>query len=335
MAAVIGVILALLAALWFYGALRANIFAGERHVPVSEASLENVEPFSQRKRFANIGESKVAYLDEGQGEAVLLLHGCPFNSYEWKDLIPLLSKEYRVIAPDLLGLGDTVVFQDADYRLPEQVRMVLGLLDRLGVEQIHVVGHDHGGAIAQLLMKQHPERLKSVVLTNVEAYDQWPSEKERTDVELVVNPLTSPLFRLAIGVRPIQRWIYRIAVADQKTLTDEVLAAFVRPHISSGKRWTRLRRFLRWQLDREHNLETLRAVDGLRAFNKPTLLLWGGQDQNFGLDIAKRLEKDIPGVIRLEVLKESGHLPMLEQPQSYGESVLNFLESTVKMNAAA
>ncbi len=335
MITVISVAFVLLAALWFYGAIRTNIFVRERHVLASDASLKSVEPFSQHKQFADIWNAKVAYVDEGQGPAVLLLHGCPFQSYEWKDLIPLLSKEYRVIAPDLLGLGDTVVYQDADYRLPEQVRMVLGLLDHLGIEQTHVVGHDHGGAIVQLLMKQHPERLFSVVLTNVEAYDQWPSEAERTDVALAVNPVTSPLFRLAIAIKPIQKWIYRIAVADRKILTDDVLFAFVRPHTSSGRRWSRLRRFLRWQLDREHNLETLKAVDGLRVFSKPTFLLWGGQDRNFGLDIAQRLKKDIPGVVRLEVLEESAHLPMLEQPQSYGAAVLNFLNNTSKMNTTA
>ena len=212
--------------------------------------------------------------------------------------------------------------------------MVVGLLDRLGIKQTHIVGHDHGGAIAQLLMKEHPERLMSVVLTNVEAYDQWPSEEERPDVELAVNPFTSPLFRIAIAIRPIQRWLYRIAVADRNILTDDVLSAFVRPHIASGRRWTRLRRFFRWQLDRDHNRETLRAVNGLRVFSKPTLLLWGGKDVNFGLNIASRLEKDIPGVVRLEVLEKSAHLPMLEQPQSYGTAVLKFLESTKRMKAA-
>ncbi|MDA8084918.1 MAG: alpha/beta hydrolase [Nitrospiraceae bacterium] len=326
----IGIVLIAFAVLWFYGAILAGIFAGERHVVVSDTSLQGVEPFSLRKRFAAIGEAKVAYIDEGQGPAVLLLHGCPFQSYEWKDVIPLLSEKYRVIAPDLLGLGDTVVFQDADYRLPRQMEMVLGLLDHLGIKHTHVVGHDHGGAIAQMLMKHHPERLLSVVLTNVEAYDQWPSNRERADVELVVNPLTSPLFRIAITIKPLQRWIYRIAVAEQKTLTDDVLFAFVRPHISSTRRWRRLRRFLRWQLDREHNSETLRVVDGLRAFTKPTLLLWGGLDQNFDLDIARRLEKDIPGVVRLVALEKSAHLPMLEQPQLYGTSLLAFLNDTQK-----
>ena len=322
---VLGTLVFLLAVFWLYGAFRAGLFAGEKHVAVSEAFPDGVEPFSQRKRFVEIGNAKVAYIDEGQGPAILLLHGCPFQSYEWKDVIPLLSKEHHVIAPDLLGLGDTVVFQDADYRLPEQVRMIVGLLDHLKINEVNVVGHDHGGAIVQLLMKQHPERLASAVLTNVEAYDQWPSEAERMDVLLAVHPVTTPLFRLALAMKPVQRWIYRIAVVDRKTLNDEVLFAFVRQHISSARRWARLRRFLRWQLDRDHNQETVRAVDALRAFSKPTLLLWGAEDRNFGLDIARRLEEDIPGVVRLEVVEGSAHLPMLEQPGSYGTALLRFL----------
>ena len=88
----ISIIAGVFAALWLYGAIKADIFGGEKHVPASDALLRDVEPFSRRKQFADIGNANVAYIDEGQGQAVLLLHGCPFHAYEWKDIIPLLAK---------------------------------------------------------------------------------------------------------------------------------------------------------------------------------------------------------------------------------------------------
>jgi pimeloyl-ACP methyl ester carboxylesterase len=86
----------------------------------------------------------------------------------------------------------------------------------------------------------------------------------------------------------------------------------------------RLRRFLRWQLDRDNNLETLRAVDGMRRFDHPTLLLWGRHDTNFGPAIAERLAHDIPGAVGIEWLAHSAHLPMLEEPERYAGALERF-----------
>ncbi len=322
---VIGFIAAL-GLLWTFAAMTAGLFITDRHAAASNPHEEPMEAFSKNKKFIAVDSWRVAYIDEGSGEPVLLLHGCPFHSFEWRDVIPLLTPRYRVIAPDLLGLGDTVVRLDDDYRLPNQMKMVVGLMDRLGIESARIVGHDHGGATAQLMMKYHPARIQSLVLTNVEAYDQWPSEPERLDLELIVNPVSTPLFRAMIGFTAVQRHVFSIAVHNKHALTDEALAAYMRPHISSPERWCRLRRFFRWQLDREHNLETLRAVDGMRRFDRPTLLLWGKHDTNFGPAIAERLAKDIPGFVRIELLENSAHMPMQEEPEAYAQAVLRFFD---------
>jgi pimeloyl-ACP methyl ester carboxylesterase len=65
------------------------------------------DAFLQHKRFTQVGDTRVAYLDQGDGPPLLLLHGCPFSCFVWRKSIPLLSARYRCIAPDLLGLGDT------------------------------------------------------------------------------------------------------------------------------------------------------------------------------------------------------------------------------------
>src|SRR5262249_59651825 len=77
-------------------------------------------------------------------------------------------------------------------------------------------------------------------------------------------------------------------VHNKQVLTDEVLAAWNRPHIASPTRWLRLRQFFRWQLDRENNLETLRPVHGMRRFNRPHVPLWGDQETKVGPQIAAR-----------------------------------------------
>jgi pimeloyl-ACP methyl ester carboxylesterase len=321
-----------LSILWTFGAVKAGLFVRHAQVFASRVDENSIEPFSRDKKFVDIGGWRVAYIDRGAGEPIVLLHGCPFQSFEYSQVIPSLSRHYRVIAPDLLGLGDTIVRLDDDYRLPNQVRMTVGLLDRLGIRRAHFVGHDHGGAIVQLMMNSHADRLGAVVLTNVEAYDQWPSDPERLDVELIVHPLSTPFFRLAFGLPAVQRRVLRIAVQRSEVLTQDVISGLLRPSIATPARWKRLRRFLAWQLDRDHNLETMRAVEGLRRFDHPTLLLWGQHDTNFRPAIADRLARDIPGVVRTEWLTSSAHLPMLEEPEAYANAIERFLADASTMN---
>ncbi len=292
---------------------------------VSERYEPTMELFSRQKKYLPVGSWEVAYLEAGEGEPLFLLHGCPFHSYEWHAVIPLLAAHYHVIAPDLLGLGDTRVRLSDDYRLPRQVEMVTGLMDALGFPDASFVTHDHGAATLQVMMKHAPQRIRKAVLTNAEAYDQWPSAEELPYVKAIVNPLTTFLIYLALKNRWIQRDIFRIAVANPTVLTDETLDAFLRPHMATSRRWQRLRRFYHMQLDPENRLETLQAVDGMRQFTRPTLMVWGQQDGNFGLPVAERLAEDIPGAQGIQLLSNSGHLPMLEEPEAYAQAVSNFL----------
>jgi pimeloyl-ACP methyl ester carboxylesterase len=321
--------------LWTIGAAKGGFVISDRRRLVPDPGDRPIDGFSQRKKFMEIGSARVAYVDEGAGPPVVLLHGCPFSAWEWKDVIPVLSKRYRVIAPDLLGLGDTSVRLDDDYRLPKEMTMVVGLLDALSILTARLVGHDHGGATAQLMMKHHPDRIHSLVLTNVEAYDQWPSEPEKPYLGLILNPVSGPFFRLAFALEPLQREAYSVAVHRKEVLTDEMLRAFVEPQLATAGRWARLRRFFRWQMDPEHNAETMRAVDGMRRFDRPVLILWGRHDTNFGPPIAERLARDIPGVVRVEWMENSAHLPMLEEPERYAEALMRFFSEDDRLRNKA
>src|SRR5215216_1734914 len=205
-----------------------------------------LDRFSEKKHFLDVGEARVAYYDEGEGEPLLLLHGCPFSSYIWRKVIPLLSPHFRCLAPDLLGLGDTETPEGADWSLRAQAKMIIGFLDALGLERAHVVGHDHGGAIAQLLAAEHPARIDRLVLSNVEAYDNWPSEEERPFVRLAQLPLLGDLALRLWGSKRILRMTLAgaHAVHDPKVLTDELLEGYVRANFGDRHRRAKTRRFL-------------------------------------------------------------------------------------------
>jgi pimeloyl-ACP methyl ester carboxylesterase len=281
--------------------------------------------FSQQKQVITLGDTQVAFIDVGEGPPLILLHGCPFSTYEWNEIIPVLAQHYRVIAPDLYGLGDTPVRLDQDYRLPQDVEMVRRLMDALAIPSADFIGHDHGGAIVQLLMLAERDRIQRAILTNVEAYDQWPSEPELPYLRMIANPVTSPLVFEALQYEPIRREIFSIAVEDETILTSEVLRAYTLPHVATPERWQRLRRFFRWQMDESHNDITMTALPGMRAFERPVLLLWGERDENFGPHLARRLARDIPGVQGIHYLRNSQHMPMQEEGAEYVRAVLAFL----------
>jgi len=231
----LGVCLVVVLVVWVFGALQAGLFLEHAQAAASQADESSIEGFSREKKFADIDGWRVAYIERGFGEPVVLLHGCPFQSFEYSKVIPSLARHYRMIAPDLLGLGDTIVPLDGDYRLPNQVTHGRGVAGSARHWTRSFVGHDHGGAIVQLMMNSHADRLGAVILTNVEAYDQWPSDPERLDVELIVHPLSTSFFRVALGVPAIQRRVLSIAVHRSEVLTDDVIHGLsARSHVRVG-----------------------------------------------------------------------------------------------------
>jgi pimeloyl-ACP methyl ester carboxylesterase len=83
-----------------------------------------------------VGDTRVAYFEEGTGKPIVLLHGCPFSSFIWRKVIPQLSSTFRCLAPDLLGLGDTETPAGADWSLRAQAVATIGFLDALGLDRV-------------------------------------------------------------------------------------------------------------------------------------------------------------------------------------------------------
>jgi pimeloyl-ACP methyl ester carboxylesterase len=278
--------------------------------------METRDPEVVTRRHVQVGANRIAYLDEGAGPPVLLLHGCPFSSFLWRHVIAELSQTFRCVAPDLLGLGDTETAAGADWSLPAQTAAVLALLDELGLDQVAVVGHDHGGAIAQMIAAHHPGRVSALVLADAEAYDNWPSADELPFVRATQLQVLGALVLWAWSRRPLFRWAlaHGKAVHDPAALTDELVDGYIAANLATGHRRAKTRRFLAAQLDPANQAHTAQAVDGLTKFQAPTLIIWGEHDVHFPPFWGRRLHADIPGAERLEIVPGAGHLLMEEQP---------------------
>ncbi|HVF08897.1 MAG TPA: alpha/beta fold hydrolase, partial [Actinomycetota bacterium] len=117
---------------------------------------------------------RIAFHDEGDGPAVLLLHGFPASSWQWRDFVPILASRFRVIAPDLLGAGTSAPADGARLDLVTQARAMRELMSHLRIERYAVVAHGVGAGVAQLLALDG-DGVDALVLLSAAALDAWPS----------------------------------------------------------------------------------------------------------------------------------------------------------------
>ena len=114
-------------------------------------------------RYVELHGSRVAYREAGSGEVVLLIHGMAGSSDGWRAVLPELAKHYRVIAPDLLGHGQSDKPR-TEYSLGAFAASLRDLLDELGISGATIVGHSLGGGVAMQFLYQHPEYCPRLIL---------------------------------------------------------------------------------------------------------------------------------------------------------------------------
>lgn len=126
---------------------------------MSESAISAEFPFTHRH--VTVHGSRMAYLDEGRGDPIVLLHGNPTSSYLWRNVIPHLTGIGRCIAPDLIGMGRSDK-PDLAYRFADHARYVEGLLDALELDRVALVVHDWGSALGFDWAMRHPERVRAI-----------------------------------------------------------------------------------------------------------------------------------------------------------------------------
>lgn len=258
------------------------------------------------KRFLAVHDARIAHYNQGQGNGpcLLLLHGFPTSSFLWRDVIAALRRRYHIIAPDLLGLGDSSATMDVDHSLTGQARLAEGLLDRYKVEDVVVVGHDIGGAVAQLLALGGSRRVRGLVLVSSAAYDNWPVAVIR---QLQRVAAWRPVWHTAVRAGMTRSLGFadsgfRRGVKFPGSLDDQTIEEYLRPHRLSVSSRDHLRLLL-LALD---NQETQRAAHKLSRLDLPAMVVWGADDAFLPVTWARRLAADIRGAV-LHVLNSCGH----------------------------
>lgn len=217
---------------------------------------------------------RLAYLDQGQGPAVVMVHGNPSWSYLYRNLVARLAPRYRCIVPDHLGCGFSDKPQDYPYRLADHLTNLEQLLDHLNIGRCTLVVHDWGGAIGLGWAGRHPERVAGLAVFNTAAF---PSSRLPLRIALCRWPLIGPLI-----VRGLNGFAgAAVSMAVCRPMPPEVARGFIAPYDSWRNRVAILRFVQDIPMDTAHpSWSTLLDVEeGLsRLTAHPMLLIWGGGD---------------------------------------------------------
>ena len=256
---------------------------------------------------------RIAYLEGGRGDALVLLHGFAADKDNWTRLGKHLTPHFRVIAPDLPGFGESSADPDADYTISAQVERVKAFVRALGITSFHLGGNSMGGSIAGAYASAYPEEVKSLLLIapgGVAAAE--PSELYRRLREGKPNPLVakSPedyehlldfvFVRRPFIPRPIKRYFIQEAMEHQP-LNSKIFK----------------------QLLSSRDVPPLEVL--LKGLPVPTLIVWGAHDRVLHVSGAKILEAVIPNA-KAAVMDAVGHLPMIEKPKETAGLYVSFLE---------
>jgi 2-hydroxymuconate-semialdehyde hydrolase len=250
---------------------------------------------------ARVSGGELAYADEGDGPAVVLLHGFPTSSHLWRDLVPMLAPRFRAVAPDLLGYGDSSKPEDPEaLTIRAQARHVGELLDALEITRFATVGHDLGGGVAQLLSLEGGA--EALVLADAVSFGAWPIEGVRMLQAAEPASADEDLVRGIVGVA------LETGMSHPERLAEEDRREYLRP----------------WLADPPALLRAARGIDGvgltgtesrLAAMDVRALIVWGEDDPFQPPELAEGLGEAIPGAT-VALLPGCSHFVTEDAPEA-------------------
>jgi len=256
----------------------------------------------------------VAYYEAGTdngGPPVVFLHGIPTNSFLWREVVGPIETERHVLAPDMIGYGNSSMYDGFDRSLRAQEVAIEGLLDALGIETVTLVGHDLGGGVFLRYAAHSPEAVDQLVLSNSVAYDSWPIQ--------TITDLGLPETARETGVEQLQGMLDGLMrdTLYGEDAGEEFIEGMTAPWASEEGVTSIVRNAS--ATNTSHTTE----VDPTDV-TAETLLLWGGEDEFQPIRWAERLARDIADA-ELVGLDEANHWVMEDRPAAYRDHLTDFL----------
>jgi pimeloyl-ACP methyl ester carboxylesterase len=296
----------------------------EARMATTSTARQRRRPSPFRLRHLAIHGHQVGYRMAGQGPAIVLVHGLTGSSTTWREVMPVLARDHTVIAPDLLGHGESAKPR-GDYSLGAHASGIRDLLVALGVERATMIGHSLGGGVCMQFAYQFPERCERLVLVCSGGLGK--------EVSLLLRAVSLPGSELVLPVL-LSSQLHRALTA-----VGDVLGRLgVRLSTRQKEVWRSYTGIsdIPGRMAFVHTVRSVIDPIGQRvsardrlylAAEMPTLILWGTADRIIPVDHAYAAHALMPGS-RLAVVEGAGHFLPIDQPQAFLDAVLPFMVET-------
>ena len=275
--------------------------------------------------YFDLNPYKLHYLDEGEGEVLLFLHGNPTWSFYYRSLIQNFQGRYRCVAPDHIGCGFSDKPQDYSYTLTTHIDNLEKLVGFLGLKNITLMVHDWGGAIGMGLAVRKPELIKRLVLFNTGSFLSM-------DIPLRIGLCRMPVLG-TILIRYLNlfvRGVLRFGLKRRKRLTQNVRAGYLAPYDTFENRIANLK-FVE-DIPMDTTVPSYFVIqyieDNLKKFDSlPTLIIWGTEDFCFNVKFLNKWREIFPRAEVREVCN-AGHLVV----EDASDEIIPWIEGFLRKN---
>jgi pimeloyl-ACP methyl ester carboxylesterase len=265
----------------------------------------------------DLAQGTLRYRDEGDGPPIVFVHGALVDGRLWEPVVERLRDSARCIVPDL-PLGAHQIPMRADLTPIGLAELIADLLDKLDLRDVTLVGNDTGGALCQLLVTRRPERIGRLVLTNCDAFDNFPPAMFRGLVVAARLGLLTALLQ-SMRVRPLRKTPLAFGWLSKRELADELLGSWVEPFLTDAG----VRRDTRRLLAAVRPSQLLDNAARLHEFDCPVLIAWAPEDRFFPIDHGRRLAAIFP-TARLVEVPDAYTFVSLDQPKRLADLIREF-----------
>ncbi len=280
-------------------------------------------PLGEAKEL-RLPQGTVRYREIGSGPPVVFVHGLLVNGLLWRKVAPAVAAGgRRCIVPDWpLGSHEVPLDAGADVSPGAVARLIADFVEGLGLEDVTLVANDSGGAISQLLVTRHPERIGRLVLTSCDAYDNFLPPLFRYLQLLARVPGGAVVGMQMLRVRPLRRLPIAFGWLVKRPIERAVEDAYVAPILRDAGVRRDTTKFLRG-IDKR---DTLAAAEKFGEFHKPVLVAWSAEDKVFPLRYGERLAAAFPNA-RFEAIADARTFSPEDQPERLVELIQEFVRA--------
>jgi pimeloyl-ACP methyl ester carboxylesterase len=295
-----------------------TVAAGRNGAARHEQGGNVQNPDSEQRKEIGLAAGPIRYREAGSGPPIVFVHGYLVDGRLWDGVVDFLADRFHCFAPDWpLGAQQKPMSPAADLSPPGLAAIVADFLERLDLEDVTIVGNDSGGAVSQILVANHPERIGRLVLTNCDTHENFPPGIFKALPPLARVPGAVEVLALPMRLGAVGRLAFKPFA--RTTVAPELIASWSAP-VTSDKEILRDLRKVTAGMDKRH---TLAAAERLRGSRLPILLAWAPGDRFFPMRYPERLAGEV-GNARIVQIEGSKTFVPIDQPARLGAEIAQF-----------